>query len=251
MGRGASDRRRVDPDPQERVRRPVMYQRWSWLTFLHWRCDPKEIRPLIPSGLELDTFHGSAWIGVTPFLMEGLRPPGIPPLPWLSRAPETNVRTYVRGPDGRFGIWFFSLDHARLPAVLAARAAYFLPYMWSEMDFKRRGTNVSYRGQRRWPGPGASYRITVEAGDRYEENELDDLDHFLTARWVLFTYYGRVPAAATVEHPRWPLHKGRILRLDQTLLRAAGLPEPRGDPLVHFSPGVDTRISAPRVIRAS
>jgi uncharacterized protein len=228
----------------------MMYQRWSWLTFLHWRYNTTEISPLLPPGLSLDTFDGSAWIGLTPFLMEGLRPPGLPPLPWLSRAPETNVRTYVRGPDGRFGIWFFSLDHARLPAVLFARATYFLPYMWSQLECTRSKRRISYRGRRRWPGPRANYNITVQIGGPYRQQELHELDHFLTARWVLFTYYGRLPAAATVEHPRWPLHRGRILRLDQTLLRAAGLPEPRGQPLVHFSPGVDTRISAPHRIRA-
>jgi hypothetical protein len=33
------------------------------------------------------------------------------------------------------------------------------------------------------------------------------------------------------------------------LLAAAGLPAPPGAPLVHFSPGVDTRIGPPRLLR--
>ncbi len=50
-------------------------------------------------------------------------------MPWVSRFCETNVRTYVRDSHGRAGIWFFSLDAARLGAVAAAvaRAAYHLP----------------------------------------------------------------------------------------------------------------------------
>ena len=43
----------------------------------------------------------------------------------------TGVRTYVHDDQGRSGIWFFSLDAARLPAVAAARASYWLPYFWS------------------------------------------------------------------------------------------------------------------------
>ncbi len=39
-----------------------------------------------------------------------------------------NVPTYVHDGRGRSGIWLLSLDAARLPAVLAARAAYWLPY---------------------------------------------------------------------------------------------------------------------------
>lgn len=86
-----------------------------------------------PAGLTVETFDGSAWIGLTPFLMEGVRAPGVPAVPWLSRFPEINVRTYVRDGRGRSGIWFLSSDAARLPAVLAARASYRLPYFWSDM----------------------------------------------------------------------------------------------------------------------
>jgi uncharacterized protein DUF2071 len=166
------------PTPERPVRFPVMYQQWNWLTFLHWTYDPTVLRPLVPQPLELDTFDGAAWVGITPFLMEGLRAPGLPSVPWLSRAPETNVRTYVRAPDGQQGIWFFSLDHARLPAVTFARATYFLPYMWSSMSFRRRGPRVVYRGRRRWPGPPASYDIAVEVGDPLADRDLDDARSF-------------------------------------------------------------------------
>jgi uncharacterized protein YqjF (DUF2071 family) len=47
----------------------------------------------------------------------------IPAVPWLSRFPEINVRIYVLDARGRSGIWFFSLDTARLAAVLAAGPA--------------------------------------------------------------------------------------------------------------------------------
>ena len=49
----------------------------------------------------------------------------------VHQLPETNVRTYVRDPDGREGLWFFSLDAGRLEPVLVARSTYALPYMWS------------------------------------------------------------------------------------------------------------------------
>jgi uncharacterized protein YqjF (DUF2071 family) len=240
-------RPRIDPRPEQLVRFPLMYQDWRWLTFLHWAYEPAVVRPLVPNPLELDTFDGAAWVGITPFLMEGLRAPGLPALPWLSRAPETNVRTYVRSPDGQRGIFFFSLDHARLPAVLFARAVYRLPYMWGSLDFRRRGSRVTYRGRRRVPGPEATYRIAVRAGAPFEDDELTDRDHFLTARWVLFTFYGSLLARSRVEHPRWPLQRATAVRLEQRLLSAAGLPEPTEEPLVHFSPGVSTRISAPRL----
>ena len=51
---------------------------------------------------------------------------------------ETNVRTYVRDASGRPGIWFLSLDAARLGAVITARTTYRLPYFWSAMRIGQR-----------------------------------------------------------------------------------------------------------------
>jgi uncharacterized protein YqjF (DUF2071 family) len=236
------------PEPQERVRRPVMEQTWDRLTFIHWRYRPESVQALLPPDVEIDTFAGSAWVGLTPFLLRNLRLPSAPPFPYLSPAPETNVRTYVRGPDQKRGIWFFSLDIARLPAVLFARSVYSLPYMWATMEFEDRGGVIRYSGRRRWPAGGHSYDITVEVGEPYAEAELAELDHFLTARWVLYTRYARRPVSVSARHQRWPLVRARTVELRQDLVEAAGLPAPSGDPLVHFSPGVDVRIGAPKIL---
>jgi len=50
----------------------------------------------------------------------------------------------------------------------------------------------------------------------------------------------------TVTHPPWPLHRAEVVALEETLLRASGLPEPSGAPVALYSPGVSTRF-APRV----
>ena len=90
--------------PPEALRRPLLLQDWNQLTFLHWSYDPSIVRRLLPQGLELDTFEGKAWVGLVPFLIERTRPLLVPPVPWLSTFPETNVRTYVRGPGGGTGV---------------------------------------------------------------------------------------------------------------------------------------------------
>ncbi|MEV0134122.1 DUF2071 domain-containing protein [Dactylosporangium sp. NPDC050688] len=89
------------------------------MTFIHWRYPAEVLQRSLPPGLTVHTFDGIGWVGLLPFLMDGVRAPYTPAMPWLSRFAETNLRTYVRGPDGRTGI-FFSLDAARLPAVAAA-----------------------------------------------------------------------------------------------------------------------------------
>ena len=75
----------------------------------------------------------------------------------MSTFPETNLRTYVRGPDGRDGIWFFSLEADSLPLVLGARTLYGVPYRWADMSVERTGDVIRYRSRRRL-GPPAEPR---------------------------------------------------------------------------------------------
>jgi uncharacterized protein len=221
----------------------VMFQRWRRLTFLHWRYEPAAIRRLIPENLELDTFDGAAWIGLTPFLLTGLRPPGLPPLPWISRFPEMNVRTYVRGPDGERGIWFFSLEAARLAAVLGARASYGLPYRWARMRVRCAPGKIEYHSRRHF-APGQAH-IVVRPGTSVVPNEQDQ---FFTARFRLYTRLAGRLAFAQVEHPPWPLESATLLRLEQNVIEHSGLPAATGEPLVLFSPGVYVRVGRPRFV---
>lgn len=225
------------------VTRPVMYHRWSHMSFIHWRYSPALIQSTLPPGLTVEEFDGSAWVGLTPFLMEDVRVPGTPALPWLSRFPETNVRTYVRDPQGRGGLWFLSLDAGRLLPVLGARAGYRLPYYWSDMSVRAEDGRRAYRCRRRRPGPvGARCDADVELGAPLADAERDELTDFLTERYRLFTVIGGRPAHAEVEHRPWPLHHARLTHLDQDLLQAAGLTVPEGDPILHASPGVRVRV---------
>ena len=115
----------------------IMTQRWNDLLFLHYSLPPEVIRPLVPDVLTLDTYQQRAWVSVTPFWINHLRPPGVPSLPWFSHFAEINVRTYVTR-DGKPGVYFFSLDASNLSAVWGARVFYRLPYWQAAMKVKGR-----------------------------------------------------------------------------------------------------------------
>jgi hypothetical protein len=112
-----------------------MRQRWDDLFFLHWEYAAATIQSRLPAGLTVDTFEGKAYLGVVGFRMNAVRPLGLPALPWLSYFNELNVRTYVRDAAGEPGVWFFSLDCDRAPAVVIARAGFGLPYEHAAMSF--------------------------------------------------------------------------------------------------------------------
>lgn len=229
------------------VRHPVMIHRWEQLTFLHWPYDPSDVQRLLPPGLTVDTFEGRAWVGLVPFAM-WVAPPRLPALPWLGRFCETNVRTYVRDGHGRTGVWFFSLEAARLPAVVAARVSYRLPYFWAAMRLQQTVEQLAYVTRRRWPGPrAAGGSVVVRPGDPIPAHEVSQLEHFLTARWRLFSHArNNTLRYADAQHPVWPLQRVEVERCDDSLITAAGLPQPVGDALAHFSRGVEVRIGRPR-----
>jgi hypothetical protein len=226
------------------VQRAAMVHWWEELTFIHWQFDPSVVQRLLPPGLTVETFNDAAWVGLVPFFLRvGL--PRAPSVPWLSRFAETNVRTYARGEDGTSGVWFFSLDAARLGAVVVARSTYRLPYFWSKMNIERTGSTISYHCVRRWPRPRGTSAATIAICQRYEADELTELDHFLTARWALFSAPRSGLHQARASHDPWPLQRASIVDLDDTLVTAAGLPSPQGTPLVHFAPSVKVRIGWP------
>ena len=216
-----------------------MLQRWRDLTFLHWRYQPNVIRSLLPRQVELDTFDGSAWVGLTPFKLTDLRLPHLPAVPWISHFAETNVRTYVRGPDGERGVWFFTLEADRLLAVIGARWFFHLPYRWAHMQVMKDESCVTYKSTRsRWFGQGVS-DLVIKPGQLLRAG---DLENFLTARYRLYTTDRGRLAFAQIDHEPWPLRAAQANRLDQDLFRNSGVPQPLGQPHVLHSVSLNVRI---------
>lgn len=230
-------------DCPEPVDTAVMVQKWQDLSYIHWRYDPSEVQALLPSGLEVDTCDGSAWVGLIPFSMRDIGLPGRGGIPYFGSFPEVNVRTYVRC-QGIPGVWFFSLDVNRLLPALVARTTYLLPYCWGRAANTRHGNEVNAFVHRRWPD-GADTALHLKIGD--EIREPDDLSVFLSARWGLYSRGFRGDLRyAPVEHERWPLYSAQLISAHDTLVVAAGLSAPQGEPHVMFSPGVSVRIGLPR-----
>jgi uncharacterized protein YqjF (DUF2071 family) len=240
----------VTADPPALGRRAVLRQDWTELAYFHWPYDPRDVQPLLPDGVRVDTFDGAAWVGLIPFVMRDVRLGPSPPVPYLGTFVEINVRTYVVDPLGRRSVWFFSLDVPRSVIVAVARSVFALPYCWSRIAYLADGPRRRYSMARRWPKASSpSAEIEFSIGDPMEV--VDDLDHFLTARWSLLTsrrgrlLYGRV------HHERWPLHHVADYRLRHDVVEAAGLPRPVGEPRTACSPAVDVEVGWLEKVRSA
>jgi uncharacterized protein YqjF (DUF2071 family) len=222
------------------MQRAVGFQRWRELLFLHWAMPPGALRPLVPAALELDLFEGAAWVTLIPFEIVESRPLGFPSA-LADRFLEVNLRTYVRGPGGEPGIYFWSLEASSLLAVLGARLLYGLPYFPARMSMRRAGMHVEYTSHRRIGG-WAELRLGWTVAEAIGTARPGTLDHFLIERYVLYAARMRGLYRARVRHPPYPLHRASIDHLSETLLAAAGIAAPTEPPSIHFSPGVDVDI---------
>ena len=220
----------------------VLRQQWRQVSFVHWRCPPEIIAPRLPEGLAVDTYDGDAWLSIIPFVLATVRQAPFPSPSVGSIFPETNLRTYVRRPDGRNGVWFFSLDADNRWITLAAPRLLGVPYVRARMSVED-GDAIRYRSER--VDGRAAHDISVRPG---AESTSTPLDHWLADRFRAYSrHLGRL-LEIPVTHEPWPLRKASCTSLDETLTSAVELPGP-SEPLVHYSDGVtDVAFGLPRVV---
>jgi uncharacterized protein len=229
---------------------------------MHWRVSEQELRPLIPAQLSIDTFDGSAWIGVVPFTMWGIRASFLPPIPGTSAFHELNVRTYVHF-NGVPGVWFFSLDAAHRLAVWGARTFYHLPYFNAEMKLAQWNDRVEYSSVRRdemtytkfFAGdragfsadfkserfhhlPPAQYYGSWNIGKPLAKAEPGSVEFFLTERYCLYSYHRRQVGQSRIFHEPWPLRGATMNNYESTMIESLGITAGSDAPLLHYAESI-------------
>lgn len=219
-----------------------MAQTWHNLLFAHWPVPVAALRPLVPAGLELDTFEAQAWLGVVPFRMSGVRPRWLPALPGLSAFPELNLRTYVVA-EGKPGVWFFSLDAANRAAVEIARGTFHLPYFHARMRCAATGdgSGITYASERRdGRGSPAVFAADYRPSGAAAPPAAGSLADWLTARYCL---YAANPAGkllrGEIHHLPWPLQAATAQIRANSMAEAAGIHLAATAPLLHFARRLD------------
>ena len=219
----------------------TMTQRWNDLLFAHWPVPAAHMAPLLPEGLQVDTFQGSAWLGVVPFWLDRIKIRGVPPIPGARSFPDLNLRTYVRDEfNGSRGMYCFSMDASNLLAVAAARAFYHLPYYWSEMRLEHRSEReFSFYSRRRFSSSPVIFKARYRGlgpTRKLAENRSGTLEHFLTERYCLFTRNrDGQPVRANIHHVPWPLEEAEAEIERNDLAEAIGIELPDQKPVLYYS----------------
>jgi len=216
----------------------LIEQRWERMLFAHWHVDPGALERLLPQGVEPDVAFGSAWIGVVAFVMTGSRPPFSPRLLALPPIPELNVRTYVRV-DGVPGVWFLTLDATSRLFVTAGRVLYGLNYRRARMLVVPDGELTHYASS----VSGVAFTARYRPVGAPESPLPGSLDYFFVERYRLFAERRGALVTVEVQHEPWRLQAAEA-EIALNRMAPPGL-RLEGEPLLHFSAGVEARISEP------
>jgi len=228
-------------------RKPVMYQTWKELLFLHWEIAPEVIQKTLPEGLHVDTFEGKTYIGIVPFFMRNIRPAYLPAVPWISNFLETNVRTYVHDENGNPGVWFYSLDANQGLAVWLARTFFKLPYFKATMSAKwqKDKTALLYKTRRNGAKKGSFFNYETEGN--YREAVEGTLEFFLLERYLLFSWNARKKQLmkGQVVHVPYQFTETKVDQWDDELLLLNQFKSTKRPPdIMQYAPGVDVDVYA-------
>ncbi len=221
----------------------LLVQGWRDLLFLHWPIDPARIQATLPPGLRVDCYDGTAYLGIVPFYMDGLRPRFCPPVPGISYFPELNLRTYVRDAEGRPGVWFYSLDAQSRISVAIAQTCFQLPYVYARMRHSVDTSGlVELKAQRGNTEPQRfAYRPTRVIGPAMKAS----LSAFLVERYRLFAYAPKRKQLIMGEltHQPYILHEVEVREYSKALFALNGFDTPSEGPChAVYSKGVDVEV---------
>jgi uncharacterized protein YqjF (DUF2071 family) len=218
----------------------IAEQTWNDVLFIHWPVSKDVLRERIPKGLELDTYEGQAWVGITPFWLNGVRMRGLPPLPGVSQFPEVDVRTYVVAED-KPGVLYFTMDTSNPLIVAGARSVYFLPYFNAEITLEHEIDKVCFTSERQGNDtPDAQLSIRYWGEPDVNPPPKGTLDYWLTERYCLYTLDSEnYLCRGNIHHLPWQLQPAKAEIRKNTLASAIHLPLPEIPPTLHFAKQTD------------
>jgi uncharacterized protein YqjF (DUF2071 family) len=224
-------------------RKPLMV-RVEDVCFCHWPVDADALQRTLPDWLAIEEAAGEAWVTAIPHTVAGVSSFGVE---LGDPAESVTVRTYVRGPDGQRGLYFFAAFTAD-PLAAAAAPLLRLPFRDGRL-YRQAGDGDSPTVRTLDVDGRRALSVRYTPGDEPATTAPpDSLPSFFVERFRVFT---RGPLGTklvgNVGHDPWRLGPVEAT-VEGDLLSVLSLPAPVGDPLVHYSPGNELGVAPPRPV---
>lgn len=193
---------------------------WRYLVMLNYEIDPSILAPLVPPGVELDSWGGRTFASLVGFLFLDTRLLGAP-IPFHRDFEEVNLRFYVRRRDPaggwRRGVVFVKEIVPRPAIAWTARLVYGEKYISLPM----RHQIVASEGQTPlaveygWRYRGAWQRLGLQPVGAAAPIAPGSEEEFITEHyWGYSLRRGGRTMEYQVEHPRWQVWQAGARWLD-------------------------------------
>lgn len=216
-------------------------QSWSNVLFTHWPISAELLRPHIPRSLQIDTFDGTAWLGVVVFVMDGIYLRGLSALSLTPKFAEVNVRTYVQY-NGKPGVYFMSLDVGDWASLMIAKRWYHLPYKAAQISLQNEDPTFFCQSQRNGKSNvPIGFQAKYIPLSRVYLSQKEMFDHWLTERYCFFSTDKRGNIyCGEIHHQQWPLQKVEIEIRRNSLFTPFQFDLSEEKTIAHFSKGLDS-----------
>lgn len=203
--------------------------RWRRLVMLNYEADPAVLRPLVPRGVELDTWGGRHFVSVVGFQFLDTRLLGVP-VPFYRNFDEINLRFYVRrrADDGwRRGVVFVKEIVPRWALATVARVAYGEKYvarpMRHRIDLAADRDTPDGVVEYSWRDAGAWHHVRATTQGSAQPLVEGSQEQFITEHyWGYAAQRGGGTVEYRVEHPSWHVWQAADPGLDCDVERVYG-----------------------------
>jgi uncharacterized protein YqjF (DUF2071 family) len=181
---------------------------WNNLAMLNYVVDAALLGRHVPSGTELDSFEGRAYVSLIGFEFNRTRVLGVP-VPLHRSFKEVNLRLYVRRGERR-GVAFIRELVPRYAVAAIARAAFGENYRSVPMAHRIHTGEDTIEAEYEWGAARNRCAIRVEAeGVAYLPAE-GSVEQFITEHyWGYSALRDGRSLEYEVQHPQWPVRKAR------------------------------------------
>ncbi len=196
---------------------------WRHLAMLNYDVDPEILRPLVPSGTNLDTYEGRTLVSMVGFMFTDTRVRGVA-IPFHRHFEEVNLRFYVRrdaGGELRRGVVFVREIVPRRAIAAVARLFYGERYVAMPMEHAVVSTPVGTDGvepvavRYRWRPDERWNELSLVTRGRPATPVAGSEEEFVTEH---YWGYARQRRGGTVEyrveHPPWRVWRAADHHLD-------------------------------------
>jgi uncharacterized protein YqjF (DUF2071 family) len=206
--------------------RAFLSAEWRYLLMLNYEIDPQVLLPLVPAGVELETWQGKTLVSMVGFLFLKTKVLGLP-IPMHRNFEEVNLRFYVRrkvGEEWRRGVVFVKEIVPKPWIARIARWIYGENYIALSMDHiveisppdsRPELVEFSWRQRKHWWHP----RRRLHRLGGLAVGDLKAIESGSEAEFITEHYWGytRLDDHRTGEyevmHPRW-----RVWAIEQPYL---------------------------------